>query len=212
MVEAKDTIEYKGHTIEIKYDEDPQNPREDDNLTEIHCKNSRYYLGENQHQYDEDIDEVVRQAEKQGDFILKVFAYIHGGVCLSLESFYGKLPQGHAEFDSGQCGVLIIRREKFLAEFGGKKWTKKLKQRAYEIAKADIETFNAYLNGQVYGFVIDDGAGDSCWGFYDDEECLAEAKSAVDYAVQQEMHEHCQQLKKWIQHKVPLSARTPAFA
>jgi hypothetical protein len=177
------TEQYKGHMITIELDNDPLDPRtEFDNLTEFHIKQSRYYLGEHQHRSASDIDDVVREAKERGDMVLRLYAYIHSGTFLSLESFYGRLPQGHAEFDSGCCGVIIVRREKMLREFGRKRWRAALRRRAYEIAQSDVEVFTAYLNGAVYGYVVDDHV-ESCWGFYDTEEAMREAKEVVDHMV-----------------------------
>lgn len=178
-----ETEEYKGHTITIDYDPDPLDPRRDyDNLTEFHCLSSRYCLGEHQHRSAADLDDVVREAKKQSDMVLRLYAYVHGGVALSLESFHGRLPQGHAEFDSGCCGVVIVRRQKMLREFGRKRWTAALKKRAYEIAKSDVEVFTAFLSGSVYCYVVDDHV-ESCWGFYSIEEAVAEAKGVIDHMV-----------------------------
>lgn len=199
---------YKGHTIEIETDEDPQNPRTEwDNLTEIHCLSRNHYLGEHNHPNTEDFNLMLREAHRQNDYMIKVYAYIHSGVALSLESFYGKLPQGHAEFDSGCCGVIIVRRKLYFEEFGGKRWTKKRKLHAYDICKADIETFQAYLSGEVYGYMIDDPRGDSCWGYYSTEEAMTEAKSVIDYMVSKAKKNHLTQLKTWIKHHVPLDKR-----
>jgi len=203
-----ENIEYKGHTIVIENDEDPQNPRTEwDNLTEIHCCSSRYYLGEHNHKNWEDFNLMIAEAEKQNDFIVDVYAYIHGGTALSLGSFHGRLSQGHAQFDSGKCGVIIIRREKMLEEFGKKKWSKKLKQKAYNLCKGDIETFHAFLNNEVYSYNVDDYE-DSCCGFYSIKEAMDEAKSVVDCIVEKDKKSHFEQLKIWIKNKVPFYART----
>lgn len=210
MTNTIETLEYKGHDIEICYDESPLNPRTEwDNLTEIHCCSRNYYLGENNHSDWEEVRQVVREALRNNDMVLKLYAYIHSGTALSLESFHGKLSQGHAEFDSGQCGFIIIRRKVILENFGGKILTKKLKQKAYEVAEGEIETLTNYLNGYVYGYIVDDGEGDSCWGYDGDTEYAIEAgKEAVDYMVKNAIKEHCQQVKTWILNKVPLINRT----
>ena len=208
MSEA-DSKTYKGHEIVIKYDESPQDPRTEwDNLTELHVlADSRYYLGEKQHADREDIDAEVAAANKAGDMVLKLYAYIHSGVALSLESFYGKLPQGHAEYDSAQCGVVIIRRKDILENFGIKRITKDIKERVYKIAESDIKTFTQYLNGEVYGYIIDDHK-DSCWGYYSIEDAMGEAKDIIDWIVKEDKTKHFDNLKTWIKNKVPLYART----
>ena len=70
-----------------------------------------------------------------------------------------------------------------------------------------IETFNAYLNGEVYGYVVDDYE-DSCWGYYSVEDAIGEAKSIVDWKIEEEKKQHFKQLKTWIKNKVPLHIRT----
>lgn len=211
--EVIESEEYKGHKIDIVPDESPMDPRTDwEPMTEIHVRDCRYYLGEHKHQDSTEIAEVVRQAKQQGDLVFRLFAYIHSGTVLSLQSFQGRLPQGHAEFDSGQCGVVIFRRKTFFDNWGGKKWTAKRRAKAEEIAKGEIQTFTNYLNGAVYCYLIDDGedscGGDSCGGFYGGtDEAMSEAKSVVDTTVKQETKDHIKQVKVWIQNGVPLQYR-----
>ena len=149
---------------------------------------------------------MLQETKKQNDFVMWVYAYIHSGVALSTKSFCGRLPQGHAEFDSGICGVIIVRQKKFLEEFGGEKWTPPKKKHAEDICENDIKTFQAYLNGEVYGYVIDDHA-ESCGGYYTVKEAMEEAKLTVDFLVKEDKEKHCTQLKKWIKHSVPLDKR-----
>ena len=202
-----ETETYKGHEIEIKYDENPLNPRTEwDNFTEIHCCSSNHYLGEHNHDSWDDVHKAIREAKEQGNLVFKVFAYIHSGTSLSLESFHGKLPQGHAEFDSGQCGYIVVNKKDIVGSWGKKNWTDKLRKKAYEVAQQDIETFNSYLNGQVFGYVVDDV--DSCWGYYDTEYALEEARDIIDYTIKENIKKHYEQLKKWIKNKVPLHVRT----
>jgi len=204
-----ENIEYKGHKIVIENDDDPQNPRTEwDNLTEIHCCSSRYYLGEHNHKDWDDCRAAIAEHKRNGAMVFQVFAYIHGSTHLSLESFHNAcLPQGHAYFDSGPCGWIVVPKKGIMENWGGKKWTKKLREKAYDVAKGDIETFNQYLNGEVYGYIVDDG-GDSCWGYYSVEDAMDEAKSIVDWIVKEAKKSHFEQVKTWIKNRVPLYART----
>ena len=205
-----ETIEYKGHTIEIKYDEScEESPREWDNICVFHCHHFDYNLGDKNYsrsEQDEYLEE-VREAERNGDIVLPLYIYEHSGITISLGSFYGKLSQGHAEFDSGRLGFVQIPRKKMIEEFGKKIFTKKLKERALEIAENEVTELDCYLRGEVYGYVIDED-GDSCWGYIGDiKYCIEEAKGVVDYMVKNDRKEHCNEVKKWIKSKVGLNYR-----
>jgi hypothetical protein len=175
--EAESTT-YRHHEIVIEYDECGESPRDWDNICELHYCSNRYYLGDKEHNHEaHELREIEAEAERQGDMVFPYYAYIHGGVTVSMSPF-------SCPWDSGQCGVIIVRRKKMLEEFGGKRWTKALREKALLHAKSELETFDKYLRGEVYGYIID-GDGDSCWGYYSIEDAMTEAKSTIDYMVQQ---------------------------
>jgi hypothetical protein len=64
-----------------------------------------------------------------------------------------------------------------------KRVTKALREKAEDILRGEIVSYDAYLGGRVYGYVIErDGEEiDACWGFVGDYEldCLLEARRAV---------------------------------
>ena len=201
---------YKNHEIKIEYDDSPESPREWDSLCEIHHWHKRYNLGDIRHTDTESVEEMLAEAKKQGDIVMPLYCYEHSNITISLQSFAGKLPQGHYEFDSGQVGFVVIRRKKMLEEFGKKVFTAKLKKRAREIAEAEVKTFDAYLRGNIYGYIVDDD-GDSCWGFYSIEDAIEGSKNMIDYIVKQERKNHFEQLKIWIRNKVPFQYRVSAM-
>jgi len=190
---------YKGHEIEIKYDESPESPRNWDNICIFHVAHRNCSFGDVNHSNSESIHSAVEKARKQGDIVLPLYMYEHGGITISLSPF-------SCPWDSGQCSFVVIPRKKMLEEFGKKAFTKKLKERAIKCAKGEVETLDTYLRGDVYGYVIDDD--DSCWGFYSSiEDVMCEARSEVDGIIKYNIKKHCEQLKKWIKNKVPLSVR-----
>jgi hypothetical protein len=106
-------------------------------------------------------------------WILPVQAYIHSGVSLTLESFAGKLPGGHYEFDVSRCGFVLAAKKEF-----------RTRKQAYKIAKGLIESWNMYLAGDVYCCVVEYYDNDKeqenydvCCGFYGFESAKEELKN-----------------------------------
>ena len=161
-----------GNTIEIYYDHDAESPRmAQENLGTILYRGGRYILGDKKAS---DI-EMRLKAENPNFVTLPVYAYVHGGVALNTTGF-------SCPWDSGQSGIICVHRDRILQWFGRKKLTKKLRENVKEILKNEIEEFSKYINGEVYGYIVKNRNGqvlESCWGFYDLEDCLNEAKGAA---------------------------------
>ncbi len=199
--EAVKTIKYKNHMINIYPDYDSENPiQEWDVLGEYFCWHRNYDLG-NSTRFDNP-DEVKEYAQKTNSILYPLYMYDHGGLVLSLSPF-------SCTWDSGQLGYILVDRDKTLAEFGVKKLAEELKQKIHDVIKGEVETYNQYLSGDVYGYTVEkDGEVlDSCYGFYGQDECLEEAKLNVDWEVKRDIKQHGQQVKQWIKGKVPLIYR-----
>lgn len=218
---------YRGRKIEIVSDGDPQNPIVDCSpFAAFACFHRRYQLGNcfkgaNKRMYDdtfpqfdtpEELAEYLK-AEKP-PLVFPLYLYDHSGLRIKIGSFNGLLPQGHAEFDSGKVGYVFMTREMILKNYGGKKLTKKLLERATKTIENEVECYDDYLSGNVWGYTItnpDGSEGDSCYGYigdYDGEYgALSEARSAVDAEIKHKLKEHCKKLKTWIQNKVAMEHR-----
>jgi hypothetical protein len=72
------------------------------------------------------------------------------------------------KFDAGQVGVMIAPADKIRKVFGVKHITKKVQERVKAALEAEIQVYNNYLHGEVWGYVFTDDKGeeDSCWGFF----------------------------------------------
>lgn len=96
--------------------------------------------------------------------IMPVSIYDHSGVSIWLGS-------PTCMWDSGQVGFMYLTKKDALRELGNcteENW----KERAMECMEAEMEVYNCYISGDVYGFVIEDedeNEIDSCWGYYGDE-------------------------------------------
>lgn len=182
---------HHGHIIKIYHDPDAESPREWSNLGTLICWHRRYRLGES-HPFDSpeaflralagisvqselSMDQLRDRAERKS-VLLPVFLYDHSGLAMNTMGF-------HCPWDSGQVGFVYVTLEAVREEFGAKRVTKALRKKAEDILRGEIVSYDAYLGGRVYGYVIEqDGEEiDACWGFVGDYElnCLLEARRAV---------------------------------
>ena len=182
--------DYKGYHIRIDYDQDPESPRSWDNLGKMICFHSRYTLGD---KHDLKADNFSGWAEQEAYFakemdalvIVPLYLYDHSGITMSTGSF-------SCPWDSGRVGTIIATRAAILKEYGGQRVTKRMIEKARACLEAEVETYDDYIRGLVYGYTITKGDDEedveSCWGFlgdYDDEEygALKEARSIVDHEI-----------------------------
>lgn len=154
--------------VAVYLDEEPENPRTAwDNLGTILYTSRSYVLGDKQISKDK-IDSTY---DRKKSVWLPVYAFIHGGITLSTSPF-------HCRWDSGQSGEIYVTYEKIKAEYGWKKMSKKRKDQIVKNLKSEVETFNQYLSGSVYGFkTFDNTSGeeiDSSWGIYDSPSKIVE--------------------------------------
>jgi hypothetical protein len=188
--------DYKGCKIKIYPDCDAESPRDWDNLGTMICMHRRYNLGD-KHNIDlpgdfASWDQVEAHLIKayQAFIILPLYLYDHSGLTMRTYPF-------ECRWDSGQVGFIYITKEKIKKEMARPKTkkknpdllpikhiSKKIKARAMQCLIGEVETYDKYLRGDVYGYVVEDADEnhlDSCYGFYGLEDCIAEAKSIVDW-------------------------------
>lgn len=89
---------------------------------------------------------------------LPLYLYDHGGITISHGSFSCK-------WDSGQVGWHYITRDAVKQNWGDSPVSEADLQRVLD---CELKEYDAYLQGYVWGFVVEDEDGDtvdSCWGF-----------------------------------------------
>lgn len=175
------TIEYRGYTINILPDFNPCNPRtECDNVTVFELTMNNYTLPSEGNGLDfEDPDEKLPDGWKAAEktlikevdpfIILPVTCYNHSGLSFSIGNTFDK-------WDGGRVGFIYITK-------ATAKENKLTKKQAEKIIKQDLETYNQYVNGDVYGYEVKNPDGDvidSCWCFYGNYGLEEEAKSIID--------------------------------
>lgn len=172
-----ETIKYKNHTIQIFQDINPINPRTDyDHAGTMLCVHRNYILGDKPKCTIEDIHEANENPE---NIVLPIYMYDHGGITISTIPFL-------CPWDSGQVGIIYISQENAKKEWN----TEDYIEHAIECMRAEVNEYDRYLTGQVYGYVIQDSEGeykDSCFGFMGDmKNTIQEAKNQIDWYVKHE--------------------------
>jgi hypothetical protein len=170
-------IEYKNYRIEIYHDDsEPESPRYESNImSKMVCFHNRYALGD-EHKYS------VKQAKKIANskkyIVLPVYLYDHSGLTINTTGF-------PCPWDSGHVGWIWAKREEIRSKLGWKAISKKRKNKIETILNAEIELYDRWIGAEMYGYCIYDQDGvmlGSCWGFYDMDEMVVEAKSDIDYS------------------------------
>ena len=135
-------------------DDEPINPRENENYSTMVCFHKRYNLGDKTDLKSDMFsgwEELYNHLKKdlKAIMILPLYLYDHSGISMKVGSFHGLLPQGHAEFDSGQVGFIYITAEN-VKELGIDK------SKIDQYLRGEVETYNKYLTGDVYCIVRED--------------------------------------------------------
>lgn len=131
----------------------------------------------------------LMQKFQEFNLVIPVHAYEHGGITISAS---GRMA-GWDSFDSGQLGFVYVSHEDIKKNYSVKRLTKSVLERAEKCLISEVEEYDNYLTGQVYGYIIEDENDeklDSCWGFLGDYKyCLSEAKSVVDFLAEKKEEE-----------------------
>lgn len=166
-------------TVRIIQDDSAESPREWDNLGTMVCWHRKYLLGDKQPSEDpieymrtltqryfrRDISD-MKQSVLEKHFnhhyvVLPLYLYDHSGITMNTTGFSCK-------WDSGQVGFIYVSLEKIRAEHSVHKVSKKMRDKVAGYLKNEVEVYDQYLTGDVYGFICEDNGveQDSCWSFY----------------------------------------------
>ena len=173
-MEPVDVIKLANGTLEIISDEDPQNPRTEwDNLGTMVCFHKRYGLGDTHDYKSKDYDNwnaVKAQIVKDHDpaLILPLYMMDHSGLTIRCDCNAFQACDS-AGWDWGQIGFIFVSKDKVRNEWGVKRITKKLLSLVNRSLRGEVEVYDQYVRGDVYGYRFMDSDGeelDSCWGFF----------------------------------------------
>lgn len=160
-----------GRTLEVIQDQDPMNPRtEFDNMGTMICFHKKYMLGD---KHNIDFNDYTSWADMKKKLtnklklavILPVYMYDHSGITISTTPF-------SCPWDSAQLGFIYVTKASLRQEYKVSRMNKKVIENATNCLLAEIETYDQYLTGDVWGYQLykaDGEEGDSCWGFFGDD-------------------------------------------
>jgi hypothetical protein len=179
--------------VRVFMDDDPLDPRKEGDcyLGTMACFHSRYDLGDSRDEYQfSDVGAMRDWLKVHEDelVILPLFLYDHSGITMNTRGF-------SCPWDSGKVGWIYVSREDILENWGRKRLTAKLRRQAEKVLIAEVEAYDQYLVGDVYGYTIsreetcndcghtEDVHLDSCWGYYGLDYVKEAALEAADWEV-----------------------------
>lgn len=174
-------------------------------------KDAKFQVYSEQSELDWLIDDIIEVLPKENIWnllekhaniiVLPLFLFDHSGLAISTNSFNDR-------WDSGQVGWIYTDKEtvlshcnKFQNEKGNliKITERNWMEAAQKLLETEVKIYDSYLQGQVYGAVIEEYDSDSkefdeidsCWGFYsdnyDEEEILSEL--TLEMGVTEELYD-----------------------
>jgi hypothetical protein len=165
------------HILQIFQDTWGESPREWSNLGTMAIFHRRYNFGD---EVDFKSDDFNSWSE-MGEYINKdldaavcipIYMYDHSGITINCDGFA-------CPWDSGQVGYIYVSRQKLKDEYGVKRISNVMLERAEKALRREVHLTDQYITGDVYGFQvikrylntdgeIQEDIIDSCSGFYGD--------------------------------------------
>ncbi len=151
MMNIFQTFKKGDEKLEIFFDENPESPREYDNLGVMVCSHSQYSLGDEQ--IDCSFQEYLDKNDMTQDDIaiqLPLWLYDHSGITMSCGD---RVYPYDDQWDSGCVGVIYATKKKLMEEYSVERISSKLIERVTGYLKNEVKTYDDYLRGNVYGYI-----------------------------------------------------------
>ena len=157
-------------TATIYYEEQPESPREWDNLGTMICFHSRYNLGD-KHGFTK--EELIEYINRKDVIALPLYLYDHSGLRI-----YTANGLRSSHWDTSMVGYMVVDYDTIRQNYNRQRITTKLRLDVIKCLKGEIETYDLYLRGEVFGFEINKHEICPCckqeitdniesvWGFY----------------------------------------------
>lgn len=165
-----DEYRIKNKILTILFDEYPPDPRDWDNIGNMICFTRDYDLGDNHDFADrEELEDFIQQNHVVA---LPLYLYDHNRLSISTKPF-------DCNWGSVKIGYIYTTKEKIKQE-------KLTEKQAIDTMKAEVDTYDSYINGEVFAFTLEEEKTcktcentsrkmiDSCDGFYTIKDMLAD--------------------------------------
>jgi hypothetical protein len=147
------SITYGNITVDIIYDDSPENPRMDTNLTQFVMFHKLFKLPNetgisNYNEFFNSWSEMQLDLQSKFKHVISVYMLHHGDIYFSLSDFMDK-------WDSGQVGF-IVSNDESIEDFR-------------KVAQSELNTYGYYARGECYGFTVNESEiedTESVWSFY----------------------------------------------
>ena len=159
------TIKLKTGRVEVYQDPIPTDYIEEHEarLGKMFFQHRSYQLGDKKHSIDIKTSfEWINGNHPKDVYLLKVYMLDHSGITISATPF-------NDPWDSGLLGFIYTDKKMIRDYYGVKKVSPKLIKSALEALRGEIEAYDLYLRGEVYGMKRFDDSNevvDEAWGYY----------------------------------------------
>lgn len=181
-MEAIETIEQDGWTAKLYADPDPQSPDDWDNLGTLE-HSSGFRFGS-------PTGEPSRGWGVHARY-LRIFEPLCAmAIAVRIEDYGSNGARIHeCEYDQSYANGVIYTTHQRLNELCGESAEYHSPEWAREALMGELAVWDQYAEGEVYGYVVEDQAGDhhdSLWGLYGSKYALGEATEALSACIKDE--------------------------
>lgn len=119
--------------------------------------------------------------------ILPLYLFDHSGLSISTSSrMFSAIDS--AGWDWGLLGVIYMHFDDIKKAYMLDVVSDSAIEQAKQLMIAEVQEYDQYLTGDVFGYSIEDAKGDTldaCWGFYGVDFCISQAKEAAEFYVKE---------------------------
>lgn len=203
-----ESFEHNGKTVKIYQDQDASSPREGYDVGIMVCEHRDYYLGDEPgrgrsakiEEYDDLKRAMLHYGRENKLALFERYCRIYHGTTVVLPLYLldhsglwmrtGTFMEDPGGWDTSMVG--------FILDTAKTRETTGVRLEDVEKAlRSEVKVYSQYLEGDVYGYVIEDEDGDeedSCWGFFGIDYAMQSARDAAGYTCV-----HCgHSIARWI--------------